>query len=269
MKHLENVLVETQRDKERNVALQLKNAEEREQQAEALYVDVMEKSVLLEAERAQACVQYHLAEQKAASADNAFVEIMEKKADLEDKECQLREVEVTLSQQHLEIEARKQVIAAEEEHLLSERARLQEKPPINENTPTAGATALVLVNEENFNSACMTLEEAEFLTQKVSAAAAAKEQPDEAFVSTESQDVATVEQNVVAMYQMQSVTTTIQTSVPPIAKTIRSPRKKLPLLKKKKMMKALKRKGGMTGELLKLTAESIRAAETEIDEQEE
>eukprot|EP00984_Skeletonema_dohrnii_P015766 scaffold6874_cov74-Skeletonema_dohrnii-CCMP3373.AAC.1 len=36
LKHLENVLVETQRDKERNVALQLKNAEEREQQAEAL-----------------------------------------------------------------------------------------------------------------------------------------------------------------------------------------------------------------------------------------
>ena len=91
-------------------------------------------------------------------------------------------------------------------------------------------TALV-VDEENLKSkeCCMTLEEAELLAQKVSAAAAAKKgqpQPDEeeafAFVSTEVQNVATLEQNdVVALYQTQSVTTTIQaSSVSPLSRRL-------------------------------------------------
>ncbi len=203
-------MAETQRSGEQKIARQLKNAEERAQQAEALYIDVMNKSILLEEERAQASEHFRLAEQKAASVENTFVEIMEQRADLEDKERHLREVEVVLSQQHLEIEARKQVIATEEARLLSEKeSLLSEKERLRQEEPCDS----VLVVQENYNSeeVGMTIEEAEYLAQKVSAAAAAaaaaaaKEQPNEPLFSTELQDVATEEQNVVALYQTQRV----------------------------------------------------------------
>ena len=119
---------------------------------------------------------------------------------------------------------------------------------------------------------CITLEEAELLAQKVSAAAAAKKRQsdvEEAFVSTEVQDVAIVEQNdVVALYQTKSVTTTIQaSSVSPISNKLRPQKSARVELKAKKLMKAVKAKGGMPRELLKMTVERIRAGE--IDEQEE
>jgi hypothetical protein len=62
--------------------------------------------------------------------------------------------------------------------------------------------------------------------QKVSAAA--KAQQYKAYVSTELQDVATVEQNVVALYETRRVTTTIKTSVTPSAnkKDLNSPKSK-------------------------------------------
>jgi len=73
---------------------------------------------------------------------------------------------------------------------------------------------------------------------------------EEAFVSTEVQDVAIVEQNdVVALYQTQSVTTTIQaSSVSPISNKLRPQKSARVELKAKKLMKAVKAKGGMSRE---------------------
>ena len=107
--------METQKDRESKITLregqvaqQIQNAQERQQQAEAFYLDVMEKSTRLEEERAPVHEEHRLIEQNAAFVDNAnaFVEIMEKKAELEDKERRLREVEAALSQQHFEVEVK-------------------------------------------------------------------------------------------------------------------------------------------------------------------
>lgn len=279
LKHREDLMMEIQRDRESKITLregqvaqQFRNAQEKQQQAEAFYLDVMEKSTRLEEERAQVREEYRLIEQKAASADNAFVEIMEKKAELEDEDRRLREFKAALSQQHFEVEAKKEALASEEERLFSEKERLHEKSTIEENILTDANVTAQLVDEENLKSeeGCITIEEAEILAQKVSAAAAAKKrQPDEeeAFVSTEVRDVATVEQNdLVALCQTQSTTTIQASSVSPLSKRSRT-RKSVRLeLRTKKLMRAVQAKGGMPRELVKMTVERIRA---EGDEEEE
>jgi hypothetical protein len=185
----------------------------------------MEKAARLHSEQAQTVEHFQLAEQKAVSANYALIEVMEKKADLEDKERYLRGVEIALSKQRILIEERKQIIASEEAGLRHEKARLldaksaieQEKSSIDDEKRmliqekqqalTAATTALVAVDEESLSleeGTFMTLEEAEYLTKKVTAAA--KAQQYEAYVSTELQDVATVEQNVVALYETRRVT---------------------------------------------------------------
>ena len=184
----EEDIEENERDLRENSALLLKHIEERENETEALYIDVMEKAARLHSEQAQTVEQFQLAEQNAVSANYALIEVMEKKADLEDKERYLRGVEIALSKQHILIEERKQIIASEEAGLRHEKARLldaksaieQEKSSIDDEkrmliqekhqAVTAATTALVAVDEESLSleeGTFMTLEEAEYLRRKL------------------------------------------------------------------------------------------------------